>query len=102
MLAGIMIRRARERRSDGDLSAITFEPSSVLMSGEDERKSFRGGGLQGSRREKRRKILWTEPAWRGTDHPDRRHCWASPAANSPTFVVGQRRREMAKIHRIGW
>lgn len=32
-----MIRRVRERRSDEDLSAITLNPSSVLMSGEDVR-----------------------------------------------------------------
>lgn len=30
-----MIRRVRELRSDEDLSAITLNPSSVLMSGED-------------------------------------------------------------------
>lgn len=43
-----MIRRVRERRLDEDLSAITLNPSSVLMSGEDvrERASVRRAGRE--------------------------------------------------------
>lgn len=71
MLAGIMIRR----RSDEDLSAITLNPSSVLISGEDVRAG--GEPAEELPRERDGRSAGREPAHVGekvsSPSPDRRH-----------------------------